>query len=274
MSLTTYARTTIANSVWGGDTFTPPTNWHVIPVTAVADADAGSVTEASGVSRVSVANNSTSFPNASGTTTVTKTTGIEVETTNLGSTQTVVGIAIFDAATGGNCWVVIELSASVEITSGNPYTIPIGGITITSNPGSPHQNLTTFAIARILDSAFGGAALNPPTTYHFAVLTAISDAAAGTGTQATGVARVGYANNDTTFPDATGTATVVKTTGIDFQTAAFGTTQTIVGVALWDSGSGGNCWAMRSLNTPRQVQAGNPFKIAAGDLDWNQTVAA
>lgn len=273
MGFTTYARTTIANAVKGGATFNPPANWHIVPVTAIADAGAGSVTEA-GVSRVSVANNSTTFPNSSGTTTVNKTTGVEIETANFASTETVVGIAIFDAASSGNCWVVEPLDASVEITSGNPYTIPVGGFQMNSNPGSPYANLTTFAIKRILDSVFGGAALNAPATYHFVPLTAIADAAAGTGTQASGVARVGYANNSTTFPNATGTATVNKTTGVDLQTAPFGLTQTVVGAALYDAGTGGNPWFMRALNTPRQVQSGNPFKIAAGDWNWSQTVAA
>lgn len=273
MGLTTYAREQIANSVFGGATLTPPANWHFVPVTAITDVSAGTVTEASGVSRVSVTNNSTNFPNASGTSTVTKSNDSEIATANFGSTLTVVGISIWDASTSGNCWVVDALSASVEITSGSPYTIPVGGFELRANPGSPYANLTNFALKKIMDCLFGGAALGAPATWHFAPLTAIADAAAGSGTVASGVARVGYTNNSTTFPNATGTTTVAKSNGVALQTANFGSTLTVVGNALYDAGTGGNAWYMRSLQTNRQVPSGSPYQVAIGDLVFNQTVS-
>lgn len=86
-----------------------PGTWYVALLTAMpTDGDADGIAEANwtGYARVAVTNNGTNFPNAtivSHVATVTCQAAIAFGTvTGLGSAITVVGIALFDAATAGN----------------------------------------------------------------------------------------------------------------------------------------------------------------------------
>ena len=95
--------------------------------------DAGTVTEVSGGSyaRVAVTNNTTNWPNASGTT-ATKASGAAFTfPTPTGSWGTVTAFGIYDASTSGNLLVWGDLTATQTISTGNTVSFASGAISIT-----------------------------------------------------------------------------------------------------------------------------------------------
>lgn len=101
----TYAKNNLNEDLGSGS----PATWYVALLTTLpADGDGTSIAEASwtGYARQSVANNVTNFPNATVSThiaTITCQAAINFGTVaGLGGSITVVGIALFDAATLGN----------------------------------------------------------------------------------------------------------------------------------------------------------------------------
>lgn len=105
--LTNFAAKAIANAVMNGSTLTLPATWYVALFTVVPTASGGG-TEATynNYSRAAVTANSTQWPNASGTTTITISNGqlIQFNAAGSGASATVVGWAIYDASTSGNMW--------------------------------------------------------------------------------------------------------------------------------------------------------------------------
>jgi hypothetical protein len=123
-----YLRDKINDHVHGGGDYTRPTTTYFALMTTMPTASGGG-TEASGGSyaRVAVTNNSTNWPASSGQA---KTNGTAIvwgtQTTSLG---TVLGIAEYDASTGGNLLTFALLNTSVTIAAGQPFDIPAGGAT-------------------------------------------------------------------------------------------------------------------------------------------------
>lgn len=121
-----YLRDKINDHLHGRTTFTAPATTYFALMT-VAPTASGGGTEASGgtYARVAITNNTTSWPASSGQT---KTNGVAIDfgtaTSNLG---TIVAIAEYDAASGGNLLTFAALTTPVTIASGQPFQIPVGG---------------------------------------------------------------------------------------------------------------------------------------------------
>ena len=121
-----YLRDKINDHLHGGPDFTRPATTFFALMTVMPTASGGG-TEALGgtYARVAVTNNSTNWPASSGQA---KANGVAiswgVQTTSLG---TIVGIAEYDAATGGNLLTFQPLNTAVAIAAGQPFDIPAGG---------------------------------------------------------------------------------------------------------------------------------------------------
>ncbi len=123
-----------ANLIGGfllGDTsFTPPSTWYAAMMTA-NPTDAGGGTEASGggYARIAIANNTTNFPAWSAGATQTGTViDFGTFTADIG---TVVGIAFYDASTGGNLAVWGPLTNNRLVLNGDGFKILANGGTFT-----------------------------------------------------------------------------------------------------------------------------------------------
>ena len=120
----------LLDHVFGNAAYTAPTPVYVALFTA-APTDSGGGTEVTGGSyaRVSVTNNATNFPAASGGS---KSNGTTITfATASASWGTVTSFAIFDASTAGNmlCWAT--LTANKTIDSGDTASFAASALTIT-----------------------------------------------------------------------------------------------------------------------------------------------
>jgi hypothetical protein len=142
--LTLFAEKEVLNYLFSGTAFptAPPANWFIGLSTDAAGAtaakDGGTFTEVSGGSyaRLSVTNNATNFPAATGVsgtaTLATKTAaGPFTFATPTGSWGTVNGFFLADAVTAGNIWYYCDLTTPQTISSGNTVSFANGSISIT-----------------------------------------------------------------------------------------------------------------------------------------------
>ena len=106
--------------------FTSPANLYVGLFTAVADAEAGSVTEVSGTN---YARTAATFGASSGGT-ATNSADVEFPAAGSGGWGTVTHIGIYDASSGGNLMIVSALSASKAVDEADIFTITSGNLSV------------------------------------------------------------------------------------------------------------------------------------------------
>ena len=129
-SFSDYLENKLLDHAFGAVTYTPPATLYAALFT-VAPTDSGGGTEVTGGSyaRVAITNNATNLPNSSG--------GAKANGTAItfpaatASWGTVVAMALFDAASGGNLMCHAALATSKVITSGDTASFPTGDLDIT-----------------------------------------------------------------------------------------------------------------------------------------------
>jgi hypothetical protein len=127
-----YLEGKLLDHVLGNTAYSAPATVYVSLFTATPS-DSGGGTEVSGGSyaRVSVTNNTTNWPNASGGS---KSNGTDITfTTATGSWGTVTQFGIHDASTAGNLLYWGDISPSKTIGSGDTARFATGQITITED---------------------------------------------------------------------------------------------------------------------------------------------
>lgn len=127
-----YLENKLLDHVLGATAYSAPAAIYFGLFTA-APSDAGGGTEVTGGSyaRVSLLNNTTNFPNASGG--VKKNGTAVVWPTATALWGLVVAIGVYDAPSGGNLlfWATLPVSKSIDV--GDTLTLPINGLTITED---------------------------------------------------------------------------------------------------------------------------------------------
>ena len=127
MSFTNFLETKILDHVFAGAAYTAPSTKYLALFTAVADGEAGSVTELSGSA---YARQTVAFTTSGNTTS--NNAAVEFPTAT-GSWGTVTHVGVYDAASSGNLMAYATLSASKAIDTGDVYRIPSGDLDITLN---------------------------------------------------------------------------------------------------------------------------------------------
>ena len=132
-SFSDFLEAKVLDHVWGATSYSAPGTLYVALFTA-APSDSGGGTEVSGGSyaRVAVTNNTTNWPNATGTSPTSKANGTVITfptaTANWG---TVVAFGIFDASSGGNLLVWADLNTNRTVNSGDTASFAVSALTIT-----------------------------------------------------------------------------------------------------------------------------------------------
>ena len=129
-SFSVYLENVLLDHVFGAAAFTAPATLYAAAYTA-NPSDSGGGTEATGGSyaRVSITNNATNFPAASGGA---KANGTDITwTTATASWGTITAVALLDASSGGNqiCW--DALATSKAVGDGDTLEIATGDFDIT-----------------------------------------------------------------------------------------------------------------------------------------------
>ena len=127
MSFSNYLETEILDHVFAGAAYTAPSTKYLALFTAVADGEAGSVTELNGsaYTRKAVA-----FTTSGNTTS--NNAAVEFPTAT-GSWGTVTHVGVYDASSGGNLMAYATLSSSKTIDTGDVFRVPSGDLDITLN---------------------------------------------------------------------------------------------------------------------------------------------
>mgnify|MGYP001016290781 FL=1 len=132
-SFSDYLEQKVLNHVFGATAYSAPGTLYFALFTA-APSDSGGGTEVTGGSyaRVALTNNTTNFPNATGTSPTSKSNGVAVTfPTASANWGTVVAFGIFDASSGGNliCWA--DLTANKTVNNGDTASFAASALTIT-----------------------------------------------------------------------------------------------------------------------------------------------
>ena len=127
MSFTNFLETEILDHVFAGAAYTAPSTKYLALFTAVADGEAGSVTEVTGGG---YARQTVAFTTSGNTTSNNAAVEFPTATANYG---TVTHVGVYDASSSGNLMAYATLSASKTIETGDVFRVPSGDLDITLN---------------------------------------------------------------------------------------------------------------------------------------------
>ena len=130
------------------------------------------------------------------------------------------------------------------------------------------SDLTNYAENKIIDALLRGQAIGTPANWHFALLTAATDAEAGTLTEVSGgsYARVSVAAALASFAGTQSAGSTVASSGTGGQTsnnaaitfpAPTANWGVVTHMALYDASTGGNAWIVKALSTPKTINNGD-----------------
>ncbi len=134
-----YLEAKLLDHVLGNTAYSAPATVYVALYTvAPTDAAGGTEVSTSGGSlyaRVAVTNNTTNWPNATGTTPTAKSNGTTITFPTAGGSGwgTVVAVGIFDASTSGNLLYWATLNVNKVVSSGDTASFAASAITITED---------------------------------------------------------------------------------------------------------------------------------------------
>ena len=127
MSFSNYLETEILDHVFAGAAYTAPSTKYLALFTAVADGEAGSVTEVSGGG---YARQTVAFTTSGNTTSNNAAVEFPTATANYG---TVTHVGVYDASSSGNLMAYAALSSNKTIETGDVFRVPSGDLDITLN---------------------------------------------------------------------------------------------------------------------------------------------
>ncbi len=251
--LSDYAENKLMDLAFGSTSYSRPATVYLEPweTNAGEDGSGGNVPDSGYSARLAVTNNSTNFPAASG--------GVKTLATKqilyvAGAAETLTGVGIWDASSGGNLLGIFVPSASHDTESGKRVVIPAGTLSLTATGAWA----SAFANS-LLDHLLGGGDYTPPATWYVGLLTASAEHSES------GYARISKTNNTTNFPNASGGA---KANGseVSFGPAGANWAQS-TRFGLYTASSGGTAQLVANLSDARTVLNTETATFAVGDLD-------
>jgi hypothetical protein len=130
-SMSNYYEGELLNYQFSGATDPTPTSWYLAAfTTAPTDSSAGTEVTGGSYARVTIARNSTNFPEDANPMLLAVQQDFVQATANWG---TIAGYALMDASTGGNVCYWTDESGTVVINTGNTLRIPANTISITGD---------------------------------------------------------------------------------------------------------------------------------------------
>ena len=127
MSFSNFLETEILDHVFAGAAYSAPSTKYLALFTAVADGEAGSVTEVTGGG---YARQTVAFTTSGNTTSNNAAVEYPTATANYG---TVTHVGVYDASSSGNLMAYAALSSNKTIETGDVFRVPSGDLDITLN---------------------------------------------------------------------------------------------------------------------------------------------
>lgn len=126
-----YLQNKVLDHVLGGGDYSRPATVYIALYTALSEGGEGTEAALGGYTRVAVTNDDTAWPAASGGL---KTNGVAFAwDPAIADVGTIVGAAVFDAATDGNRLYWGPFGLSYVWSSGQSFTIPVGACQFTEH---------------------------------------------------------------------------------------------------------------------------------------------
>jgi hypothetical protein len=257
-----------------------PASWHIGALSAYSDS---SVTEITGIglSRVSRARSLANWAGTQGDGTTTASSGTSHATSNntainLGTatgSATMVAVGLFDAASGGNCWMVWELEDPLAISNGNVIELAVSQLKFTLGLTG---GMSDYLANKLVDLIFRAQAFSFPATMYHALFT-VAPTNAGGGTEVGGgggYARASLAASLAALSGTQGAGTTTASSGtagrISNNVAVThpsptGSWGTVVAGGLKDADAAGNLLFWGEFASPQTIASGSPAPTYAAD---------
>lgn len=253
-----------------GQGLTLPTNWHAALGSAASDSSFTELT-GTGYARISVARSLTAWAGTQGAGSTLASTGTSHQTSNnavidwgnAGSAWgTATHVGLFDAASGGNCWVWVPLASAIVIGNGDPVSLAAGALTLTLGLSG---GMSDYLSNKLIDLIWRAEAFSwPGSTYAALYTSAPTNAGGGTECAGGAYARVAIAASLAAWSGTQSAGSTVASSGtggrssnnaaVTYPTPS-SSWGTVVAEALKDAASAGNLLFWKAI-TPRTVVAG------------------
>lgn len=263
-----------------GQGLTLPTNWYVALGSAAVD---GAFTELSGTgyARELIARSLVAWSGTQGAGTTLASTGTSHITSNNAAIDfgisgsawgTASAVGLYDASSGGNFWMWIDLEDVIVIGNGDPVEIEVGALGFTLGVTG---GMSDYLSNKLIDLIWRAQAYTWPTALHVKLMTS-SPTNAGGGTEVSGgaYARAQIDSNMTEWSGTQGVGTTSASSGTNgrisnnddivfpIPTASWGT---VTHGGLDDAASAGNLMFWRALSAPKTVNLGSPAPSYTSD---------
>ena len=217
--MTDFMENTLADFIRGQGLAALPANWYFALGSAGTDSSFTELT-GTGYGRVALARSLPNFAGTQGAGTTLASTGTSHGTSNNSAlnwgtsgsawgTGNVVGL--FDAVTGGNCWMVYTLGTPIVIGSGAAVSIAAAGVAFTLGLTG---GLTDYAANKLVDLIWRAQAYTWPSSLYASLFTAApSNAGGGTEVGTADDLRVAIASSLTAWSGTQAAASTVASTG-------------------------------------------------------------
>lgn len=252
-NLTTFLENAWANHLLRNTAYTPAATVYCAALTALTNAQAGTVTEVTGGAYARVA--ITFSAAASGQT---SNSGALVFPTATAGWGTVTALGIYDASSAGNLLYWMTMGTSQTVNNGDSFTIQTAQLVVTQGGG-----MTTYAANNMLNLTLRNVAFTPPVTVFSALLTVVTNGQAGTVTEVSGGS---YARQSVAWNAPSGGVTN-NTSLITYPTATAGWGN-VISYGVYDASTLGNLllWPTGGLTAAKTVNTGDTPTFAASAL--------
>lgn len=267
---TNYGENKLADFFRGAG-LTLPASWHIQALSAYSESSTTEVTTI-GLSRVAVTRSLANWAGTQGDGSILASSGSSHITSNnvaidLGTatgSATIVGVGLFDASTGGNCWAVWEFESPLSVVSSDPVILEVGQLKFTLGLLGGVSN---YLSNKLVDLLFRAQAYTYPASIFHALYTSAPSNAGG-GTEVGG--GVGYARAElvVSTTNISGTQSVGSTAASSgtagrisnniavAHPAPSGSWGTVTYGGWHDASSAGNLLFWRTLSKPSTIGAG------------------
>lgn len=280
-NFTNYAENKLADML-RGQGLTLPTSWYWAPLSAADDATRTEVT-GSGIARFAMTRSLTNMSGTQGAGTTLPSSGTSHVTSNnveidcgtaAGAVGTVTHLGLYDAITGGNCWVYTPLTVPIVTANGVDIVFDVNSIAFSLGLSG---GMTDYLANKMIDLFFRGQAYSWPSTVYLKAMTAAPTNAGG-GTEVgggVGYARVAIASSLAAWSGTQGPGTTSASTGTSGRISnnaqlVFPDPTGAWGAIGWggidDASSGGNPLFWGELASPKTIGIGTPLVYAADSL--------
>jgi hypothetical protein len=269
-NLTNYAENALIDFV-RGQGLTLPASWYFALGTAASD---GSFTEITGTgyARVGVARSLANWAGTQGAGTTLASTGTSHTTSNnnaigFGTSGSAWGpatqVGLFDASSGGNCWMYRDLESARDIGSGEAVALNAGEVSWTLGLSG---GMSDYLANKMIDLLFRAQAYAWPATVYAALFTvAPNNAGGGTEVSGGGYLRMAITSGMTQWSGTQAAGSTAASSGTGGRTSnnasivyptPTGAWGTVVAESLKDASTAGNFLFSGALGSPRSISSG------------------